>query len=344
MAAPSEKPLLISQGDPAGIGLELVLASWKNREQLGLPAFGLVSDPRYIAKLVQNFQWDIPIQEVSPETVSQTFRSALPVIPINSRIEGIPGHPDPATAVSTLESIETAIELAMSGRAAGVVTNPVAKYILFEAGFTHRASDEFIASLTEKHSGKPAWPVLMLWSELLAVVPVTVHVPLADIPFCLSSDIIVSTASAVAQDMRNRFGIEQPRLAITGLNPHAGENGQMGTEDRDIIAPAITLLRHRGINARGPYSADSLFHERARASYDVAIAMYHDQALIPIKTLAIDSAVNVTLGLPLIRTAPSHGTAFDIAGRGIGSPLSLVSAIRLAYRMARTEQPPAGGL
>lgn len=332
-----EKPLLITQGDPAGIGPELVLMGWMDRQKLGLPPFALIADPAHIAALAKQLDWTVPIREVSAEDIGSAFSDALPVIPIKTRVNTVSGQADPATAPATVEAIETAVSLTMAGKAAAFVTNPVAKYVLYDAGFQHRGSDEFLASLAEQHTGLPTWPVLMFWSEILAVVPVTVHVPVADIPLCLTSDIIVSTGMVVSEDLSKRFGINRPRIAITGLNPHAGENGKMGTEDRDIITPAITLLRRNSIDARGPYSADSLFHARARAGYDVVVAMYHDQALIPIKTLAFDSAVNVTLGLPFIRTAPNHGTAFDIAGRGIGNPRSLISAIRLADRLARTQ-------
>lgn len=315
--------------------------AWRDRQRRELAPFALVADPSYVAELAHKFHWDIPIREASPETTGQIFPDALPVIPLASRAQAKPGHPDPATAASTLEAIEISVAFAIEGRVAGIVTNPVAKYVLMEAGYRHRGSDEFIAALIEKYTSRPVQPVLMLWSQALAVVPVTTDMPLTDIPLCLTPELIVNTASVVASDLTKRFGIERPRLAITGLNPHAGENGALGTEDRDVIAPAITLLRRRHIDARGPYSADSLFHERARAGYDVAIAMYHDQALIPIKTLAADSAVNVTLGLPLIRVAPSHGTAFDIAGRGIGNPGNLIAAIRLANRLSETEQAAA---
>lgn len=337
-SVPDIKPLLITQGDPAGIGLELTLLAWLERAKHRLAPFALVADPAHITRLAKELRLDIPVLEVSLDTASRTFPDALPVIPITSRVQARPGHPDPATAASTLESIETSVALALSGAAAGIITNPVAKYVLLEAGYQHRRSDEFIASLLEKRFARPIQPVLMLWSEVLAVVPVTTDMPLADVPLCLTSELIVNTVKIVSHDLTRRFGIERPRLAVTGLNPHAGENGGLGTEDRDIIAPAITLLRRSQIDARGPYSADSLFQARARAGYDVAVAMYHDQALIPIKTLAAESAVNVTLGLPLIRVAPSHGTAFDIAGRGTGNPGNLIAAIRLANRLAETEQ------
>ncbi len=330
----AQQAILVTQGDPAGIGLELTLQAWRSRFDVDLPPFALVADPAHVAELAQRFQWDIPVQLATPETAVGLFADALPVIPLNTRVTAMPGHPAPESAASILESIETSVAFALQGRASAIVTNPVAKFVLKAADYSHRGSGEFLGSLVERALGHPVHPVLMLWSDLLAVVPVTTDIPLTDVALCLTSELIISTVSVVASDLTRRFGIERPRLAVAGLNPHAGDNGSLGTEDRDIIAPAITLLRRREIDARGPYSADSLFHERARAGYDAVIAMYHDQAMIPIKTLALDSAVNVTLGLPLIRTAPSHGTAFDIAGRGIGNPISTISAIRLAGRLA----------
>jgi 4-hydroxythreonine-4-phosphate dehydrogenase len=205
--------------------------------------------------------------------------------------------------------------------------------VLYESGFRHPGHTEFLAALASGNGGETCHPVMMLWSEQLAVVPVTVHIPLADVPSALTTDLIVLTGRIVARELRERFGLAQPRLALAGLNPHAGENGAMGMEDRNIIAPAVEILRQDGIAVTGPLPADTMFHARARSRYDAALAMYHDQALIPIKTIAFDEAVNVTLGLPFVRTSPDHGTAFDIAGRGIARPDSLVAAIKLAARL-----------
>jgi 4-hydroxythreonine-4-phosphate dehydrogenase len=213
------------------------------------------------------------------------------------------------------------------------VTNPIAKHVLYEAGFRHPGHTEYLASLAVDRDEPAPRPVMLLWSEDLAVVPVTIHVPLRDVPSLLTTDLIVDTARIVARDMRNRFGIERPRLALSGLNPHAGEAGTIGREEREVIEPAIARLRAESMDVQGPYPADTMFHARARRGYDEALAMYHDQALVPLKTLAFDEGVNVTLGLPFIRTSPDHGTAFDIAGRGIARPDSLVAAIRLAGRL-----------
>jgi 4-hydroxythreonine-4-phosphate dehydrogenase len=224
----------------------------------------------------------------------------------------------------------------MAGAAAAIVTNPVAKNVLYDSGFAEPGHTEFLAKLVQEASGKWLRPVMMLWSPELAVVPVTIHLPLREVCGRLSTELIVETGRIVARDLGKRFGLARPRLAVAGVNPHAGEAGMLGEEDRAIVAPAVGALVAEGIDARGPLPADTMFHEAARASYDAALCMYHDQALIPIKTLAFDHAVNVTLGLPFVRTSPDHGTAFDIAGAGTADPTSLIAALRLAARLARS--------
>ena len=236
-------------------------------------------------------------------------------------------------------SIEMAVQLVTAGEADGLVTNPISKHILYEAGFKHPGHTEFLAALSGPVNGKPAHPVMMLWSEDLAVVPVTVHIPLSAVAPSLTTELIVRTGRIVARELTLRFGLPHPRLAIAGLNPHAGENGAMGSEDDAVIAPAVAQLRDAGIQAFGPLPADTMFHARARSRYDAALAMYHDQALIPIKTLAFDDAVNITLGLPFVRTSPDHGTAFDIAGKGVARPDSLIAAMKLAARLTRHPGP-----
>jgi 4-hydroxythreonine-4-phosphate dehydrogenase len=226
-----------------------------------------------------------------------------------------------------------------AGKARGVVTNPIAKNVLYRAGFAEPGHTEYLAKLAARKTGKAVHPVMMLWAPELAVVPVTIHLPLVQAPLALNKDLIVETGRIVARDMKGRFGVARPRLAIAGLNPHAGEDGTIGTEDRDIVAPAVRALQAEGIDARGPLSADTMFHPAARESYDAALCMYHDQALIPIKTLAFDHGVNVTLGLPFVRTSPDHGTAFDIAGTGKADESSLVAALKLAARL--TQASPA---
>ena len=228
----------------------------------------------------------------------------------------------------------------LAGQAAALVTNPVAKNVLYRSGFAEPGHTEFLARLAAEATGKPVHPVMMLWSPELAVVPVTIHLPLREVVSHLTADLVVETGRIVARDLTARFGIARPRLAVAGLNPHAGEEGALGGEDAAIVAPAVARLRAEGIDAVGPLPADTLFNERARAGYDVALCMYHDQALIPIKTLAFERAVNVTLGLPFVRTSPDHGTAFDIAGTGKADPSSLVAALALAARLSANVKTP----
>jgi 4-hydroxythreonine-4-phosphate dehydrogenase len=328
------RALALTQGDPAGIGPEITLKAWLKRNEDRLPPFFILSDPAFLAGLAQRLGLQVPIRTATPKDAAELFEKSLPVVPLSAGVVAEPGHPDSATAPGTLESIERAVRLTQAGEALGVVTCPIAKHVLYGAGFVHPGHTEFLAALAASGDAPTPHPVMMLWSEQLAIVPVTVHIPLAHVPAALTEDLIVETARIVARDLRERFGLQRPRLALAGLNPHAGEAGTMGLEDRDIISPAIRRLQADGMDVSGPWPADTMFHARARTGYDAALAMYHDQALIPIKTIAFDDAVNVTLGLPFIRTSPDHGTAFDIAGRGVARPDSLIAAIRLAARLA----------
>jgi 4-hydroxythreonine-4-phosphate dehydrogenase len=279
----------------------------------------------------------VPIARTSADDAARVFREALPIVPLTVSVIGAPGRPSSADAAATIESIERAVAAVAEGSATALVTNPIAKDVLYAAGFSHPGHTEFLGELALRHFGKAVHPVMMLWSPQLAVVPATIHIPLAQVPSRLTRDLLVATGRIVAMDMVQRFGIAEPHLAFCGLNPHAGEGGSIGREEIDIIVPALETLRREGVRAAGPFPGDTLFHAAARARYDVVIAMYHDQALIPIKTLAFDSAVNVTLGLPLVRTSPDHGTAFDIAGEGKANPSSLVAAVNLAARLARAD-------
>ncbi len=325
-------PLVLTQGDPAGIGPELTLKAWLAGREHG-PAFFVVSDPAFLAATASRLGLAVPVVEATPDSAARLFRDALPVVPHGIPVTAEAGRPDPAEAASTIRSIETAVALTTSGAASAIVTNPIAKHVLYEAGFRYPGHTEFLAALAAE-PGRPApLSVMMLWTETLAVVPVTVHIALAEVSRHLTTDLILRTARIVAADLASRFAVARPRLALAGLNPHAGEGGAMGREDGEVIAPAVAQLRREGIDASGPSPADTMFHPRARAGYDAVLAMYHDQALIPIKTIAFDEAVNVTLGLPFLRTSPDHGTAFDIAGRGIARPDSLIAAIRLAGRL-----------
>ncbi len=333
------RPLALTLGEPAGIGADITLAAWRRRAELALPAFYLLADPAFLAERAEHLALDIPIATVEPAAATGAFRTALPVVDIGVRITARPGRPDGTSAPAALAAIHRAVADVSAGIAAAVVTNPVAKNVLYRSGFAEPGHTEYLAKLAQEPNGKPIHPVMMLWSPELAVVPVTIHLPLREVVARLSADLIVATGRIVAHDLMTRFGIERPRLVVAGLNPHAGEDGALGTEDRDVVAPAVARLQADGIDARGPLPGDTLFHAAARARYDVALAMYHDQALIPIKTLAFDHAVNVTLGLPFVRTSPDHGTAFDIAGSGRADPTSLIAAIALAARLSARSEP-----
>lgn len=331
------RPLALTMGDPAGIGLDITLVTWIRRDALGVPPFVLYADPKAIAERAEALGVSAPLQQMGPQgDVARAFRSALPVHSLTLPAAVVAGRPDPANASAVIASIEQAVEDVVAGHASAVVTNPIAKSVLYSVGFAHSGHTEFLAALAQRHQpGKDWFPVMMLASDMLRVVPLTVHIPLAAVPDALTRDRMLTTSRIVHEALRRDFGITRPRIAVAGLNPHAGEDGTIGREDADIIAPAIAELQAEGMAITGPISADSLFHAAARARYDAAIAMYHDQALIPIKTLAFETGVNATLGLPFVRTSPDHGTAFDIAGSGKASPLSLVAALKLAQTMAR---------
>ncbi len=328
-------PMALTQGDPSGIGLEIALKAWLARDRLVDPFF-LLADPQHVARVARALDLDVPLIAAPPSEATALFDRALPLTPLVHSVHGAFGVSDPHDAPATLESIERAVGYVRAGEAAAVVTNPIAKEPLYRAGFHHPGHTEWLGELAERGWAMAnVTPVMLLWSPLLAVVPVTIHVSLTRALAMLTTDLIVETARIVAHDLRTKFGVAAPRLAVAGLNPHAGEAGAMGREDIEVVAPAVERLRAEGFDARGPLPPDTMFHAAARARYDVAICMYHDQALIPIKTLAFDTGVNCTLGLPFVRTSPDHGTAFDIAGRGVADPASLVAALQLASRLAR---------
>jgi len=323
---PSPRRILaLTAGDPSGIGPEMAAAAWRLRAEHAVPPFYLLSDP----DLMRARMPGLPLAVVWPEDSASAFADALPVVPLRARFTGAPGRPETANAAGIVEAIERAVADVASGKADALVTCPIAKKPLYDSGFAYPGHTEFLG-----HLAGGARPVMMLAGPDLRAVPVTVHVALAEVPRLLTTRAIVETAGITARDLADRFGIARPRLAIAGLNPHAGEDGAMGREDEDVVRPAVAELVSLGIDARGPLPADTMFHPRARATYDAAICMYHDQALIPAKALAFDETVNVTLGLPFIRTSPDHGTAFDIAGQGIARPDSLIAALKLARAMA----------
>ena len=332
-------PLALTQGDPSGIGPEIALKAWLARQPQDRPWF-LLADPDHIQRVATELGLHVQVRSVIPGQVPHVFGDELPVVPLSTKVSGAFGKPHEDDASATLEAIERAVSMTHAGEAAGVVTNPIAKDVLYRAGFRHPGHTEWLGELGTKYwNCGPCLPVMLLWSRQLAVVPVTIHVALSRAITDLTTELIVETSRIVARDYREKFGISAPRLAIAGLNPHAGESGSMGREDIDIIAPAVRILQSECIDVRGPLPPDTMFHAAARAKYDVAICMYHDQALIPIKTLAFDEGVNTTLGLPFVRTSPDHGTAFDIAGKGVASETSLLAAIRLADQLASVAVP-----
>jgi 4-hydroxythreonine-4-phosphate dehydrogenase len=322
-------PLALTLGEPAGIGPDLTLKLWLERKARKLPPFAFLADADFVAARAKILKLDVPLAECPIEEAAAKFDAALPLVAPASATAAAPGKPDASSATAARSSIDLAVELVQDSKASAVVTNPIAKHVMQAGGFSFPGHTEYLA-----HLSKAPRPVMLIWSEELAVIPITIHMPLRDVPNALSTDLIVESARIAANDYRSRFGIANPRLAVCGLNPHAGEEGTIGREDMEIIAPAIRKLRDEGIEASGPHPADSLFHEHARKYYDVALGMYHDQVLAPVKALAFDRAVNVTLGLPFVRTSPDHGTAFDLAGSGTANPSSLEAALKLAAKLA----------
>jgi 4-hydroxythreonine-4-phosphate dehydrogenase len=333
-------------GEPAGVGTEVLLKAYRHYAGLPSPeryAFFVIDDPFRLGELVRHCGLDLPIASIEcPSDARDAFARGLPVLPLRA-VDPAPlrnvkfGEPNTETAAMVLASIRQGVEAWRDGEAGGIVTLPIQKSVLQEAGFEHAGHTDFLGALTAEDplpAGSARGPVMMLSARGFRTLPVTVHVPLTDVPKVLDSADIIRTARIAAEALRQDFGIASPVIAVCGLNPHAGEEGHIGREEIDVIAPAVAQLREMGIDAQGPFPADTLFHEEARRTYHACLGMYHDQALIPIKTLAFHEAVNVTLGLPIVRTSPDHGTALPIAGRGIARPDSTIAAIKLAAEMA----------
>jgi len=330
------KPLALSGGDPTGIGLEIALKAWVQRRALNLPPFFLIADPQHLTKRAVALGLHIPFVVRDQAMDHRLFDENLIIEPLrNVQPPCQPGHPSSCQASGIIEAIEHGAMLTMAGQASALVTCPIAKKVLYEADFAFPGHTEFLSYLAEKTTGKIFKPVMMLAGSELRTVPITIHIALAEVPKQLTRQLIVETAQIVVADLRTKFGISQPRLAVAGLNPHAGEAGTMGQEDETIVRPAIRQLQEMGLDIVGPLPADTMFHAAARRNYDVALCMYHDQALIPVKTIGFETSVNITLGLPFIRTSPDHGTAFDIAAQFIASPDSLIAALNMAAQMAR---------
>ena len=337
--SPSRPIFAVSSGDPAGIGPEILIKSWQARRENGLPDFFVVGDIQSFDAIANGVAKTIS----GPEETAEVFANHLPVLQVHNCLDYRPGAPNDSSAQCALQALEMAVGLARSGRVDGMVTGPVSKNGLHNVGFTHPGQTEFIA---ERCGVARENANMMLAGPSLKVVPLTVHIPVRQITEYLSADLIIARTKAVAKAMHRNFGLARPRIAVAGLNPHAGEDGRMGQEEQLIISPALHILRDEGYDIIGPLAADSMFHTAARAQYDVALCQYHDQALIPLKTLDFDDGVNMTLGLPVIRTSPDHGTAFDIAGQNKASPQSMISALQMAqyvmkYRLEYDAQTSA---
>mgnify|MGYP006087173797 FL=1 len=321
-------PLVVTPGEPAGIGAEITLKAWKSG-RTGL--FFLLDDPNRVAERAKLAGLNIPLKTINcPSETKECFPNALPILPHYFPVECAPGKPSTDNAPSIIKAIDIAVKFIDQGFAYGVVTNPIQKYTLRESGFKYAGHTEYLANL----AGGKIMPVMLLISSELRVVPVTIHEPISRIANLLTTDLVVKVCLITAKSLQEDFGIHNPKIWIAGLNPHAGENGTIGLEEKISIAPAIKVLKKHGLNVSGPYPADSMFHKAARDNYDVAICMYHDQALIPLKTLDFWGGVNMTAGLPFVRTSPDHGTALDLAGTGKANPESLINAICLAREIS----------
>ena len=333
---PATAPVAVTMGEPAGIGGELTLKAWLARHAVPeATSFFAIDDPQHLGATARRLGVDVPIRPIAaPAEAAAIFRNALPVLPQPLAVACEPGRPDARNAQPAIDSITRAARFARDGAAAALVTNPVQKKVLQDGGFRHPGHTEYLAELGGE-DGKPASVVMMLACSALRVVPVTIHVSLRRALELLSADLIVEAARVTVAGLRRDLSLAAPRLAVAGLNPHAGEDGTMGDEELRIVKPAIARLRAEGVDVRGPLPPDTMFHAQARATYDVALCMYHDQALIPIKTIDFSGGVNVTLGLPFIRTSPDHGTALDIAGTGRADPTSFLAALDMAADMAR---------
>jgi 4-hydroxythreonine-4-phosphate dehydrogenase len=330
-------PLALTMGEPAGIGGEVTIKAWLNRRETNVPKFFAIDDPARLDRLAKNLEWPLKIAAIeNPADAINHFDQALPVLakPLPGSLT--PGDADPRNATAVIGAIDDAVNFVQTGAASAMVTNPINKHALMTQGFQHAGHTDYLA----ERAGGTDTPVMMLACPGLRVVPLTVHMPLQDAIAALSTALIVEKTMIVNGALMRDFGIESPHIAISGLNPHAGEGGMLGSEETEIIQPAVEMLKRDGLSVRGPIPADTMFHDRARAGYDAAICMYHDQALIPIKTLDFYRGVNITLGLPFIRTSPDHGTAFEIAGAGVADERSLVAALKTAAEMARRRQIP----
>ncbi len=327
-------PFAISIGEPSGIGPEIILKSWSERIKQKLPIFFVVGSEQIMRETALKLGLDIPLCAVSTHTeVNAIFQKALPVLDIGHDADFEFGNPSTRSAPITLGAIEKSVEMIFEGKAAGLITAPIQKSFLYQSGFNSPGHTEYLAVLCEKKTSIPEMPLMMLVSNGFRVVPLTIHIRLAQVAESITQELIQKTCEKLHQAMIQDFGLNNPRIAVAGLNPHAGEDGTMGKEEQLVIRPALDRLRDQGMNISGPLPADTMFHEAARTKYDAALCMYHDQALIPVKTLDFYGGVNVTLGLPIVRTSPDHGTALDIAGQNLANPNSMINALKLAQKI-----------
>ncbi|WP_108883564.1 4-hydroxythreonine-4-phosphate dehydrogenase PdxA [Anderseniella sp. Alg231-50] len=335
----SPLPLVVTMGEPAGVGADIILSSYRQAAKHRLPVFGVIGCAKALhhrAQLTGHSTVEV-IPVTGASQIPDVFERGLPVLDLPLEHDPQAGVPSSHSASKVIEWVDTAVRLALASDVSGIVTGPIHKETLYQAGFRHEGHTDYLAHLAVK-AGYPAEPVMMLSAGDFRTIPLSVHIPLSQVPSAVTHAAIVAQAQVIDRDLKRYFDIEQPRIAVAGLNPHAGENGTIGSEDRDIISPAIQELAQAGINAFGPVSADTLFHEEARQDYDAALCMYHDQALIPVKAIGFHEGVNTTLGLPFIRTSPDHGTALELAGTGGANPSSFIAAVMQAERMGGAEQ------
>ncbi|NVK34300.1 MAG: 4-hydroxythreonine-4-phosphate dehydrogenase PdxA [Rhodobacteraceae bacterium] len=330
-------PLAVTCGEPAGIGPDITLLAWAERKKRNIPAFYVRGNVAVLSARAERLGLKVPITSSTQDEACRVFSKALPVVETGDRFDDHPGVERPETAASVIESIRRCTEDVNNGLASALVTNPINKSALYGAGFSHPGHTEYLGALAkELWPTEPALPVMLIAGPDLMVIPITIHIPLNSVHSTLTQELIVETAKIADRDLRQRFGLSEPRLAFCGLNPHAGEGGTMGREELETIIPALETLRSAGINAIGPLPADTMFHPSARAQYDCALGMYHDQVLVPAKTIGFDDSVNVTLGLPFVRTSPDHGTAYTLAGTGEAKADSLSAALRMASVLSST--------
>ena len=323
----SYPPLVVTSGEPAGIGCEITLKAWAS----GKKGFCFIEDPEYVYLTASSLGIDLTIEQIDDPSQFDPNSNKLQLIPISWKTKPKIGNPDTNNAAIVIYAIKKAAEWTKSGLASGMVTNPIQKSTLYQANFKYPGHTEFLASLFET---LPGAPVMMLVSNHLRVVPATVHIPIKNVAKTISTQLLIEKCRIINDSLQNNFGIPEPRIAVCGLNPHAGEDANIGDEDKKIIAPSILQLQDEGFNVSGPHPADTLFYPEARKEFDIVLGMYHDQVLIPIKTIDFYASVNVTLGLQFIRTSPDHGTGLNIAGKGIARQDSMVAAIELAESMA----------